>query len=124
MREYQPSTSNRHVPVLAVLEQVDAVILYAYAFYCEDQAVGMARNRQAIQAHNQSLSIPNDEQPHFGSLQWKMGCIADNWKSIFGLVSFVKSRAEKLAASPSPPGASHRIVSELPRAMELIVVWM
>lgn len=58
-RENATSTST----VLAVVLQMDAVLLYVYAFWCDDTA---AKN-----------------------------CLAQNWQSIFGLLSFVKSRADK-----------------------------
>lgn len=52
---------------LAVVLQMDAVLLYVYAFWCDDTA---AKN-----------------------------CLVQNWQSIFGLLAFVKSRAEKASLS-------------------------
>ncbi|KAM0790799.1 hypothetical protein ACM66B_004646 [Microbotryomycetes sp. NB124-2] len=48
---------------LALAKQTEAILLYAFAFWCDDQAA--------------------------------KACIPSNWKSIFGLLAFVKSRAEK-----------------------------
>lgn len=42
---------------------MDAVLLYVFAFWCDDQAAKT--------------------------------CVVKNWQSIFGLLTFVKSRAEK-----------------------------
>lgn len=52
---------------LALLQQMDAVLLYVYAFWCDDQAAKT--------------------------------CVVQNWQSIFGLLAFVKSRAEKAGLS-------------------------
>lgn len=185
MREYSSSSNSnsantnsksaggvasRHaIPVLALLEQLDAVILYAYAFWCEDQAAGYARTRQTSSASNASSSATstssststltsidlrsnasNENQSSINSnnlnastssnlsstsfngngngqstnTTWKPGCIAENWKSIFGLVAFVRGRAEKMSLNPPSARSSPRLAEGLPRAMELVVAWL
>ncbi|KAK9900174.1 hypothetical protein P389DRAFT_165360 [Cystobasidium minutum MCA 4210] len=205
MREYSsPSTAassgsnaagqpvNRHIiPILALFEQVDAVILYAYAFWCEDQAAGCVRGRAQTTGSNgsngtgngaPSASTPNllsnstNSESSSGSsatlggstsslsndlsataaaaavaagggshsassssssvnasssqYTWKSGCIAENWKSIFGLVGFVRGRAEKMMSAPLHPSLVHpsrggsRRMEGLHRAMEIIVAWL
>lgn len=121
MREYQPTATNRHIPVLALFEQVDAIILYAYAFYCEDQAIGSLRTRQPT---NGSTETSDATKEGIGKSNWRAGCIAENWKSIFGLVAFVKGRAEKMGASPPSTRSAPKLAEAVPRAMELIVAWL
>lgn len=180
------SSRDRHItPILALFEQIDAVILYAYAFWCEDQAAGCVRGRQAsnsslhvgtpnllanstnadhsnmlgastssitcapggggnggpsisstsststMNALGNSANAPESATTATTNYTWKAGCIAENWKSIFGLVSFVRGRAEKLMVSPpsalmrSAGGSGYgRRMEGLPRAMEIVVAWM
>lgn len=61
-REAQSAQSVQSA-TLAVCQQMEAILLYVFAFWCDDQA---SRN-----------------------------CLATNWHSIFGLLSFVKRAAEK-----------------------------
>lgn len=125
MREYQPSPSNRHIPVLALLEQVDAVLLYAYAFWCEDQAAGSVRVRQgSVSSSTAAAAASLDPTEAIGTARWKPSCIVENWKSVFGLMSFVKGRAEKMANTPPSASSSPKLASEVPRVMELIVAWL
>lgn len=145
------TTFNRHLtPILALFEQIDAVILYAYAFWCEDQAAGQARNRQASSSSLLSASTNSDNSATLGastssstsisngidqsvnnviggnSTNWKAGCITENWKSIFGLVAFVRGRAEKLmnTSNLNTAKVGSKIMEGLPRAMEIVVAWM
>ena len=121
MREYQPTATNRHIPVLALFEQVDAIILYAYAFYCEDQAIGSFRNRQPTVTSTDN----GDNKENIGRQSaWRSGCITENWKSIFGLVAFVKGRAEKMGATPPSARSAPKLAEAVPRAMELVVAWL
>jgi hypothetical protein len=122
MREYQPTATNRHIPVLALFEQVDAIILYAYAFYCEDQAIGSVRNRQPTATSTENGE--NDKETVARQGAWRPGCIAENWKSIFGLVAFVKGRAEKMGATPPSARSAPKLAEAVPRAMELVVAWL
>lgn len=129
MREYRPDSTNQHIPVLALLEQVDAIVLYACAFWCEDLAIGTIRSRQASNTSTDSVSSSTSSSTAIssggpGSPGWKMGCNQENWKSLFGLLAFVKGKAEKLAASPIPSSASETLAREVPRIMELIVAWL
>ena len=58
----------------SILEQADSVLLYVYAFWCEDVLSGRI-----------------DEK---GRLT-KPACKPENWKTVFALLNFVRVRAEK-----------------------------
>jgi hypothetical protein len=75
---YRDNPDKEPAAELGLLEQADAFLLYMYAFWCEDQ--GRAR-------------VTSDGQV-------KPGFHVDNWKSMFGLLSFVRSRAEKTKWDP------------------------
>lgn len=53
--------------LIAIVQQTDAMLLFIFSFWCDDQAA--------------------------------KSCIVQHWQSIFGLISFVKSRAEKVGMS-------------------------
>lgn len=116
MRDYHSGSKGPKEPILALLEQVDAVILYAYAFWCEDQMSGSLRNLPT--SSKASDSKGKEAMPS----SWEAGCAAQNWKSIFGLVQFVRQRADKLAQS-LPPGTPAHAVQELQQAMHVISAW-
>lgn len=60
--------------MLAMLEQTDAVLLYIYSFWVEDLLAG--------------------RQDQDGRLT-KPACMVDNWRTLFGLLNFVRGRAEQ-----------------------------
>ena len=126
MREYAPQTavgSARLVPILALLEQVDAIILYSFAFWCEDQAAGSLRQPSSS---GPVTALPTS-QSSSGAAQsrWKPGCVVENWRSIFGLVAFAKSRSEKMLAQPPTSLRSQAELSrEVIRGLELITAWL
>lgn len=61
----QPSSAAQ----LAALEQTDALLLYVYGFWCEDQAAT-------------SSAVPH-------------ACVAHNWASLFGLLKYVHACHER-----------------------------
>ena len=125
MREYAPQTavgSARLVPILALLEQVDAIILYSFAFWCEDQAAGSLRQPSST---GPVSTMPTPQSSSGLQSRWKPGCVVENWRSIFGLVAFAKSRSEKMLAQPPTSLRSQAELSrEVIRGLELITAWL
>lgn len=74
MREASVASSSYGAPhpdaEVAALEQTDALLLYVYSFWCDDQAGGGGST-----------------------------CVASNWQSIFGLLRYVRERHEKLGTT-------------------------
>lgn len=58
----------------SLLESADSVLLYVYSFWCDDLLAGRT-----------------DEKGQYT----KPGAMKENWSTLFGLLGFVRSKAEK-----------------------------
>ena len=103
----------------AFFEHVDAIVLYAFGFWADDYAAGQHRAR--------SVSVTQSASAN--SESWRIGCIIENWRSMSGLLTFVKAKAEKLqaqatAAAQESVKPANNFDMQWPRVIELLVAWL
>ena len=103
----------------AFFEHVDAIVLYAFGFWADDYAAGQHRARSGSSTQSASTN----------SESWRIGCIIENWRSMSGLLTFVKAKAEKLhaqatAAAEKNVQPANNFDKQWTRVIELLVAWL